>query len=99
MEWSPAPMGLWTGSQSTAKNLHGLVGFCHGDLTYHDRITGCYDGGCYGDGIDVSRAIQRLWSEACNRIQWKARGERFSARSTHERAMQIYLGDREGTQK
>jgi hypothetical protein len=66
--WEEAPFGCWSGSESKAKNPDGLIGFCHGSGSYHDRITGCYDGGHIGFGWSspVPGAIRGLWTEAGN---------------------------------
>lgn len=70
-EWAPAPLGIWHGSESETKNEAGTIGFCHEGGFWGDRITGCYDGGCYGSEAGVGRRVQRAWRTARNKVQWK----------------------------
>lgn len=47
------------------------LGFCHAVMSYHDRITGGYDGGNVNN--PPYNEIQSLWAEASNKVQWRAR--------------------------
>jgi hypothetical protein len=71
-----AVMGIWIGSESKATNAGRRMGFCHAIGSFHDRMTGCYDGGCYGEGTDGDLApvgILQGWREAGNVVQWNPR--------------------------
>jgi len=53
--------GMWASS---------VIGFCHDDMTYRDRITGEHDG---WRGIHEplgANDIMMAWNEACNRVQY-----------------------------
>ena len=68
--WAAAPLGVW----SPAKPSHPpRVGFCHEIQSFYDRITGVYDGGCWGEGVLDKRALWQLWAQAGNEVQWIAR--------------------------
>jgi len=70
--WCDACMDRWID-----KNPHGLMGFCSGEGSYHDRITGGYDGGHHGsgNGIEEVPGLVLMWAQAGNQVQWqKARG-------------------------
>src|SRR5829696_5617360 len=41
--WGLAPFGSWEAGE-------GILGFCHAEQNYEDRISGGYDGGCWGAG-------------------------------------------------
>lgn len=71
--WDEAPLGTWSGSESLAKNPGMKMGFCHINGYYRDRITNCYDGGCFGDAglYSTNDLIFRLWDEAANAVQWR----------------------------
>ena len=62
--WDEAMLGRF-GSNA------GQVGFCHATGSYEDRITGIYDGGCFGAGILSIGEVERLWREAGNRVRWE----------------------------
>ncbi|HEY9862669.1 MAG TPA: hypothetical protein V6D21_00665 [Candidatus Obscuribacterales bacterium] len=76
--WEPASIGKWYGSESELKNRNLLYGFCHSFGSYHDRITGCYDGGTTEGDLwwqpsaeyNTNKIIE-LWKEAGNITQWK----------------------------
>ncbi len=69
-DWAEAPFGVWS---STSPDASLRVGFCHEIQSFRDRITGKYDGGCWGEQIlDIPRLYQ-LWAEAGNTVQWIAR--------------------------
>lgn len=69
--WQSAYYGRWIGSESEAKNRKGLIGFCPEYGFFMDRITGCYDGGSFGEGEVESSEIKRFWSQAKNLTQWQ----------------------------
>lgn len=66
--WERACFGQWSDD-----NPNGLVGFCHGEGAFIDRITGGYDGGCYGEGIPdlLDARVSAAWIAAGNAVQWK----------------------------
>lgn len=68
--WAPSPLGVWRGTESEAKNPAGTVGFCHWVDSYQDRITGCYDGGSWGDGQFDAESLRLAWGSAKNAVQW-----------------------------
>lgn len=81
--WQSSVVGCWSGQTAGEKNEatrlapignpRRILGFC-GEMGYwRDRITGFYDGGCYGSVSDQSERIYRLWQEAGNVVQWKGR--------------------------
>ena len=57
--WGLAVLGYWE-RQTT-------LGFCHGEQSFHDRISGQHDGGCYGAG-------KRQWTEADSIQHWNTAG-------------------------
>jgi hypothetical protein len=62
--WGNAVLGRWgqpTGNQ---------IGFCHSDASFVDRITGKYDGGCYGSGLVDRMEIELMWNNACHVTRW-----------------------------
>jgi len=66
--WGQAVLGRW---RESPKDQCDKIGFCHEWGGYNDRITGGYDGGCFGYGdVDFGEA-DLLWREAGNRVQWK----------------------------
>jgi hypothetical protein len=69
--WEPSPVGIWKGSESENKNPHGIFGFTSMHGSYHDRITGCYDGGSYGSENITVDALEYAWKKAGNSCQWK----------------------------
>jgi len=60
--WQPCPLGRWAASR-------GKIGFTHAMGSYHDRITGEYDGGHGADWVSEEE-LTMLWREAGNRTQW-----------------------------
>jgi|LakMenE18May11ns_1017448.scaffolds.fasta_scaffold9752972_2 hypothetical protein len=64
--WGEAMLGRWSGSET------GQIGFCHSEGTYTDRITGVYDGGCYGGGFLSLETVEFRWREAGNIVRWEA---------------------------
>lgn len=66
-DWSHAILGRWS-------DAAGEIGFCHDHQSFRDRISGGYDGGCFGSlGTVEESESQSLWREACNRVQWRPR--------------------------
>ena len=63
MGWGFSPLGRWA-------DCNGRIGFTHADGHFYDRISGEYDGGCYGNGEVNTNEITMLWREAGNRTQW-----------------------------
>ena len=49
----------------------GRIGFCHGENSYVDRISGGYDGGHYGSIYMPAHELHSMWASACNLVQWK----------------------------
>ena len=73
ISWDYAPLGVWRPQDHRAPR----VGFCHAVHSFRDRITGSYDGGCYGALPLQKENILTLWAEAGNVTQWhKRRGAR-----------------------
>jgi hypothetical protein len=64
-DWALAAFGRWVDGK-------GQIGFCHTVQAFTDRISGGYDGGCYG-GLEspTVQEINQLWAEACNAMQWR----------------------------
>jgi hypothetical protein len=62
-DWGPAILGMW-------KAGSGQLGFCHGTQSYRDRITGGYDGGCYGEFRGGVCDPTLTWRQACNQVMW-----------------------------
>ena len=59
----PAVLGLWCDGK-------GKYGYCSADQSFRDRISGGYDGGCWGAyGEPDIQLLQRYWSEAANEVQ------------------------------
>lgn len=71
--WELAPLGFWAGSENKINNVNASPGFCHEAGSFTDRMTGCYDGGCYGQNrlYDSFRFFKFAWSDAKNQTQWK----------------------------
>ena len=69
--WGKAVLGRWDQASTTEKYEFNQIGFCHDAQGFNDRITGGYDGGCYGYGDADFSEVEMLWREAGNRIQWK----------------------------
>lgn len=74
MGWGLAPLGRWIGNDS-AKKGDGRIGFCHYEGSYHDRITGAYDGGSHGQPISNEEVVE-LWHKAANIVQWQPKAKR-----------------------
>jgi hypothetical protein len=64
--FAPAVLGIWRGTESTTANPGGMVGYCSSSMFFTDRITGCYDGGCYGSATpyDFPHEIEARWADA-----------------------------------
>lgn len=60
--WGDALMGVWRGEPQ-------VVGFCHADGDWRDRITGRHDR-CIG-GLGEPVDIGALWAKAANEVQWQ----------------------------
>ncbi len=45
----------------------GVIGYCSDSMSFHDRITGEYDGNSGGEGQAAA-----LWAKASNQVQWQA---------------------------
>jgi len=58
--WGRAVIGVWDGEHTE--------GYCHEDAAFVDRISGKYDGGCFGRGDP--RDLMELWASASNLVQW-----------------------------
>lgn len=76
--WAGAALGVWRGSETknatgriTLGNPKNTVGFCHEEQSFSDRITGFYDGGCYGGKEFDLQSFRKLWAKAGNEVQWK----------------------------
>lgn len=69
--WDDAVFGRWTGGENSKCSNPNRLGFCHAVQSYIDRVTGCYDGGCFGAGDDVQEEVKRLWKAAGNTVQWR----------------------------
>ena len=67
--WDKAVLGRWEDMES--EDAYRKIGFCSEYGSYRDRITGNYDGGCYGYGDMQNSEAELLWREAGNRVQWK----------------------------
>lgn len=61
--WGEAGFGKWSKSEKP--------GFCHSEQFYGDRISGEYDGGCWGSESSKVNAHE-LWAQACNVVQYRA---------------------------
>jgi hypothetical protein len=76
--WAGAELGIWVGSETNTErgriskgNPDRIFGFCHGEQSFIDRITGFYDGGQSGcEASDLAR-LRLLWARAGNEVQWK----------------------------
>lgn len=55
--WNEAVLGRWGDND-------GPIGFCSAIGSFHDRITGGYDGGCYGCGRLGVDEIRSFWGRA-----------------------------------
>ena len=68
--WGEAAIGVW--------ESQNRPGFCHSSQSYRDRITGGYDGGCWGDDCasnDIAaQVIREYWRHAGNLVQWFPQG-------------------------
>lgn len=61
--WDNATFGRWVDGK-------GKIGFCHVSEVYSDRISGGYDGGCFGGMKFDPKEIKRLWANAHNATRW-----------------------------
>lgn len=72
--WAEANLGIWSGAADYNGfkdiNPKNIIGFCHSEQSFSDRITGLYDGGCAGDKNLPEDKISSLWAEAGNIVQW-----------------------------
>ena len=64
--WDEAVLGRWEAGK-------GSIGFCHSGIAFSDRISGGYDGGCFGELPLHWDEIDELWAAACNSTRWKPR--------------------------
>jgi hypothetical protein len=79
--WQSAVVGCWSGAQEKNEatplapigNPRRVLGFCPELGYWRDRITGFYDGGCYGHYEGENDRVFRMWQEAGNVVQWKGR--------------------------
>ena len=69
--WESAVLGRWRQCEKLELHSPDKIGFCHTEQSFRDRITGRYDGGCYGYGNMYCSEAEMLWREAGNRVQWK----------------------------
>jgi hypothetical protein len=69
--WGHAVLGRWIGEVGKTKNRDRLIGFCHEDGSFIDRITGCYDGGRLGRETISHEEIFAHWAAAKNAVQWR----------------------------
>ena len=69
-DWAEGPFGIWS---PPTRFQPPRVGFCHEIQSFHDRITGTYDGGCWGEEVFDQGALLHLWAQAGNEVQWIAR--------------------------
>lgn len=81
--WGGAVMGVWNGELPPGPYGKHVVGFCHEEMGYCDRISGRYDGSTHEDGIAVDE-IRDYWVEAGNRVQYKSPGRENCERSLRE---------------
>lgn len=66
--WQRAVLGRWMKGK-------GQIGFCGCDGVFRDRISGGYDGGCWGAGIQLTvKEIKKIWASAGNETRWLKRG-------------------------
>lgn len=70
-DFGPAPLGIWKGGEGEC-NERMAPGFCHESQGFHDRITGLYDGGCYGGSTPTGFTawVKHAWNRAASRVQW-----------------------------
>lgn len=69
--WQDALLGRWKRDKTkdVPKDYVPKIGFCAAYGSYHDRITGLYDGS-YGYGVEQDE-MDAMWAEAGNRTQWR----------------------------
>jgi hypothetical protein len=68
--WGLAPFGVWEPDYPWQTSR---VGFCHEIQSFRDRITGIYEGGCWG-GMDLdTAALFHHWGQAGKQTQWPLR--------------------------
>lgn len=63
-DWHEAAIGQWDGQ-------FPKLGFCSSVYTYEDRISGQYDGGCYGAKILEPTKVQNLWGQAHKKTRFQ----------------------------
>jgi hypothetical protein len=63
----------WTWNSAPFNDRSGSVGFSHGRNSYHDRITGFYDGNpaLLSCGHPSKQQIEKHWHDAGNAVQWQ----------------------------
>ncbi len=59
--WGQAVFGKW-------RDSHLEIGFCHDYQSFHDRMSGAYNGTCGGDET-VAMLVEKLWAEAGNQTR------------------------------
>lgn len=68
--WGEALIREW-GPDERESGRALLIGFCHSELSYSDRMTGNYDGSNIdGEPRLVRDYVQSIWAEAQNTTQW-----------------------------
>jgi len=66
VDWGNGMFGCWVD-----KNPSGRTGICHDTQSFRDRISGGYDGGCFGEKrLDLRPEIEAAWALATNKVQW-----------------------------
>lgn len=84
--------GVW---DSESVNTAGIIGFCHSEGYYGDRITGAYNGGSRGRfgkqetavtfrnsniGVQpIRKTLCDYWAQACNAVQYVPKKSSFNA--------------------
>lgn len=65
-EWGFAPFGRWMDASDGTRR----IGFCHETRYFRDRVTGGYDGGCFGAAPFDESEVETLWRQAGNTVQY-----------------------------
>lgn len=65
--WDEASAGLVGTGQQPRKRWD----FCHASFSFRGRLTGYYDGRCFGQGGMVRRRLDSFWRCAGNKVQWR----------------------------
>lgn len=65
-DFGAAPFAWYAGASSR-------VDFCHPHQGFHGRMTGLYDGGCWGSATppNADEVINQMWAAASNEVQWR----------------------------